>query len=390
MPKTVLLQGVTEDNHLDAVTHLLGIPHPERIVMSVAFMNEGGLSILDAVLAPVAEKTTILAGIRNGVTTAQGLRKSLELGCLTYVVDTGSRNILFHPKVYFSRNSNEARIIVGSANLTHGGLTSNIEASLFMAIDLDNPEDASLAGGLESKIDNMIAEYGEHVFSVTDNTVIERLLDSGRVIDESIIPGPVTSGSSEWRDLDAVPKINLKTRRIVRPRIEQFPRVATTEQSPQTPLGAVAPVHERLTLMWQSNPLTRRHLTIPTGAQTHSTGSMLFGKGALADIDQRHYFRNDVFVSLDWRFDDSLGREHMERAEARFQLVIRDVSYAVFSLRLSHNSRTDTRAYEQRNSMTQLHWGDARSLVAREDLLNRTIYLYRSEVDDGLFVLEID
>ena len=80
----------------------------------------------------------------------------------------------------------------------------------------------------------------------------------------------------------------------------------------------------------------------------------------------------------------------MERAEARFQLVIRDVDYGVFTLRLSHNSRTDTRAYEQRNSMTQLHWGEARPLVAREDLLGRTMYLYRDEVDDGLFILEID
>ena len=80
----------------------------------------------------------------------------------------------------------------------------------------------------------------------------------------------------------------------------------------------------------------------------------------------------------------------MERAEARFQLVIRDVNYGVFTLRLSHNSRTDTRAYEQSNSMTQVHWGEARQIVAREDLLDRTMYLYRDGVDNGLYVLEID
>ena len=117
---------------------------------------------------------------------------------------------------------------------------------------------------------------------------------------------------------------------------------------------------------------------------------MLFGKGTLSDIDQRHYFRNEVFANLDWHFDTTPGREHMERTEAQFQFVIRDVNYAVFTLRLSHNSRTDTAAYQQRNSMTQLHWGDARHLVAREDLISRTMYLYRNEVDDGLFVLEID
>lgn len=118
---TVLFQGVTRDSHLAAVRQILAIPNPERIIISVAFMTEGGLSILNDALAPVAAQTTILAGIRNGITSAQGLRRSLEIGCTTYAVDTGSRNVIFHPKIYFSRNDNEARLIVGSANLTIGG-----------------------------------------------------------------------------------------------------------------------------------------------------------------------------------------------------------------------------------------------------------------------------
>ena len=389
-PKTVLLQGVTEDSHLDAVNYLLSIPNPDRVMLSVAFMNEGGLSLIHETLTPVAEKTTIVAGIRNGITSAQGLRRSLETGCSTYAVDTGSRSILFHPKVYLSRNANEARIIVGSANLTAGGLNSNIEASLMLTMELDDPEDAALLQELEGKIDGMISEYDQHVLPVSDEAMIESLLDAGRVIDESSLPGPTTSGSSIQRELDTVPRINLKTRQIVRPRIKRYGRASSLTPTPQTLAGAAMPVDERLTLVWQSRPLTRRHLTIPTGARTHSTGSMLFGKGALDDIDQRHYFRDVVFANLDWHHDEAPGREHMERAEGRFQFVIRDVNYAVFILRLSHNSRTDTRAYAQRNSMTQLHWGDARRLVAHEDLLDRTMYLYRSEVEDGLFVLEID
>ena len=93
-----MLQGVTEDNHADAVRDVLAIPDPERVVIGAAFMNEGGLSILHDVLAPMADQTTIMTGIRNGITSAQGLRRSLEIGCRTYAVDTGSRMILFHPK----------------------------------------------------------------------------------------------------------------------------------------------------------------------------------------------------------------------------------------------------------------------------------------------------
>ena len=108
------------------------------------------------------------------------------------------------------------------------------------------------------------------------------------------------------------------------------------------------------------------------------------------NIDQRHYFRDEVFADLSWQFDTVARIRHMERAEARFQLVVRDVNYGVFALRLSHNSRTDTRSYEQRNSMTLLHWGEARHIIAREDLLGRTMYLYRDIMEQELFVLEID
>ena len=388
----MLFQGVTQDNHLAAVRALLGIPDPVRVIVSVGFMNEGGLLLLEAALSQVAALTTIVAGIRNGITSAQALSKSLEIGCTTYAVDTGSRDVIFHPKVYFSRNLGEARLVIGSANLTTGGLNSNIEASLRMEMEMGVPENMTFVADLEAKIDDMIAGYPSHVFQVIDDAMVERLLDSGRVIDESERPAPATSGSSRRRDLDTVPRMNLNTTPIVRRRPAPFPRVledATTPEPP-VPAGASAPVRERLTLVWQSNPLSRRHLTIPRGATTNQTGSMLFGKGALEDIDQRHYFRDQVFASLDWQFDAAPRTRHMERAEARFQLVIRDVNYGVFTLRLSHNSRTDTRAYEQSNSMTQLHWGEARQSVAREDLLGRTMYLYRDGVDNGLFVLEID
>ena len=211
MAKSFLFQGVTQDNHLAIVRQILQIPDPEKIIISVGFMNEGGLVALEAELLPIAEQTTIVTGIRNGITSAQGLRKSLEIGCTTYVVDTGSRDVLFHPKVYVSRNAGAARLIVGSANLTVGGLNSNIEASVFMELDLAETEDASLIADLEAKLDGMITEYPENIFQVVDNAMVENLLDSGRVVDESVRRAPTTSDSSVRRDLDKIPRMNLHT-----------------------------------------------------------------------------------------------------------------------------------------------------------------------------------
>ena len=392
MTKSLLFQGVTQDNHLAAVRRLLAIPNPERVIISVGFVNEGGLVALEKAIYPIVEQTIIVAGIRNGITSVQGLRKCLEFGCTTYVVDTGSRDVLFHPKVYVSRNAGEARLIVGSANLTVGGLNSNIEASLCIDMDLAEAENASLIADLEAKIDGMIDEYPLHVFRVVDDAMVESLFDSGRAVDESIRQAPTTTGSSRGSELVTVPRMNLKTRRIARHRPKRIRQGAEDRAAlqPSTAGAAATLVRDRLTLKWRSKPLMRRHLTIPTGKTTNQTGSMLFGKGALKNIDQRHYFRDEVFASLNWQFDTSERARHIERADARFHLIIGDVDYGVFTLRLSHNTRTDTRAYEQSNSMTHLHWGEARHIVAHEVLLGRIIYLYRDSVEDGLYVLEID
>ena len=238
----------------------------------------------------------------------------------------------------------------------------------------------------------MIAEYPEHVFHVVDTAMIDNLLDSGRLVDESIRLAPTTAGSSSRRDLDTIPRMKLKTKSIARHRAEPFPRKIRDEEPLQSPTvaGVATQVHERLTLAWRSNPLKRRHLTIPDGENTNPTGSMGFGKGTWDDIDHRHYFRDEVFASLKWQLDTAAHTKHIERAEAQVQLVVRDVNYGIFTMRLSHNTRTDTPSYKQRNSMTQLHWGEARHIVAHEDLLDRTMYLYRDRGDQGLFVLEID
>ena len=349
------------------------------IVLSTAFMTKAGLSILQDAIEPIAASTTVFAGIRNGITSAQALRLSMDLGCRTYTVDTGSRNIVFHPKVYYARNREEARIIVGSANLTVGGLVSNVEASLALTLELCNDSDAAVYSKLESMFQQLVSEYTDHVCLISDITDIRRFFNSGRVVDEMADPAPEPTMQSNNPEIDVLNRMPLKTHAspVRRKRMERPPE--DTE--------LIGPSDARLhsKLVWQSNPLTRRDLNIPTGSSTNPTGSMLFSRGAMEGIDQRHYFRDDVFSSLPWEIDATLT--HYERADARFKIVVRNVDYGVFNLRISHNTRTDTPTYSQGNSMTQLHWGEVRNLIAKEDLIERSMYLYQ-ETDQ--FTLEID
>ena len=379
MPNKIILQGITDDNHETAVRRLLSLPNPERIVIGVAFLNAQGLLALGNAIAPVAAQTTFFVGIRNGITTAQGLIQLLRSECSVYVVDTGSRSILFHPKIYAARNAEEARLIVGSANLTRGGLNSNIEASLCLSLSLGDAANATMVTGIEKQLYDMPSTYPDNVFSIPDVSTVQRLLDSGCVVDEDVVVAPTPVSESYHSRMDAPITMRLRRNWIHMP-LRDRPK---PDQSPSDAIRSAT--SQRPRLVWQSKPLTRRDLTIPEGTNTNPTGSMLFTKGTMNNIDQRHYFRDEVFGTLDWRTDPE--KPHIERASAKFQMVIAGVDHGTFELRVSHNARTDSKAYKQKNGMTHLHWGDARPLVARPNLLDRTMCLYKAA---NQFVLEID
>ena len=209
--KHIVLQGITSENHLSAVKHVLELDCPERVIFSVAFMNAGGVSLVSEALKSVTKQSKILVGIRNGITSRQGLEAVLELGCPIYAVDTGRRQLIFHPKIYMSCNLNEARLVIGSANLTSGGLCENIEASVILDLELDNPYDRGLIEGLEEQIDGMIAEYPENVLLISSLSDIERLLDTGQIIDETRDSRSVTLDSRH--EQDTVPPMKLRTSR---------------------------------------------------------------------------------------------------------------------------------------------------------------------------------
>lgn len=381
MGSKLVLQGVTPDSHLVAVKQLLAIPDPTKIVISTAFMNKGGFSQLQELLTPLAGMTRLFVGIRNGITSAQGVSAAIDSGITTYAVDTGTRNVIFHPKIYFARSATAANLILGSANLTIGGLSHNIEASVSMVLDMADPSDADLVADIEAKIDGMIAEYPEHVFVVPDAASVGVLLAGGRLVDESIVSAPKPSGSSGNKDLDPLSKMKLKTVWVTRPKVAPPP--APVVAAAGVP---VAPSFGR-TLMWQSTPLKRRDLNVPDGANTNKTGSINLDKGLLSEeIDHRHYFRDEVFKDLTW----TARAKEIDETYGKFLLVIKGISYGEFDLAVRHSTSTTFETYLQRNAVFRLSWGPIINYVARADLIDRTLSLYRDNNDPTRFELEID
>lgn len=399
--KEFILQGFTTRTHGDAIGELFDVPKIQRVVLSIAFITESGVDRIASKLKPVAKVLTTFAGIRNDISTHQGLKALLSYGGTVYAVDTGARNPVFHPKIYLVRGEKLARAIIGSANLTLGGLNNNIEAGISLEFDLSNPDDHKIVGQIESELDRLPAGYPENVIKVTAVKLLDEWLASGRLVNEMALPPPrprssIVGGAGAS---DTVPRIKLKVAALRRalkkakavPKGPIGKKAAPAGKAGAVPLPPPVPaaIGVKLQLVWESKALTRRDLTIPSAGGTHATGSINLDKGLLSEeVDHRHYFRDDVFPALTWAPTNATGA--VEEAFAKFQLVLKGVSYGEFDLRIGHTTSTTSESYKQKNAMTRLSWGPMRPYVARADLIGRNLALYRDDVDPTRFVLEID
>ena len=385
-----ILQAVTTANHAKALQALLAIPNPTEVLVSVAFVREPGLEAVEAAIRPLATKTTFFIGIRNDITSIQAVKRLLAMKVKLYAVDTGSRGILFHPKLYLAASTSKAFVIIGSANLTFGGLHNNIEVSTRVNLDLTNAADKQFREEVSKAFAEMLTKHPQHVFLIKNNHDADKLYESGRLADENLISTPSTTSSVRKGERDDLTRMKLI--HVARPRnkVPLVKAVATPKHAIHGISGTATSSHSVASkhLIWESKPLTERDLSIPSGANTSPTGSMGLKKGVFEDIDCRHYFRDQVFAHLIWIPDPSPRK--WERAYEEFELVVKNLNYGVFKLKLSHSTDLNSVSYKQKNFMTQLHWGDAKKHIAKRDLLGRILYLYRKDSTPPEFTIEID
>jgi hypothetical protein len=194
--KEFILQGFTPRTHIDALRELFAVPGIKRVTLSVAFVNESGVQQIEETLKAHAGYVTVFAGVRNDITSYQGLARLRSIiGSNLYIVDTGSRNVLFHPKLYLVCGEARARLIVGSANLTLGGLNNNIEAGMMLDFDLTDSDDKDVVDGIESQLAALPIDYPYNIARVGSDTELDDMFANGRIVDEaaSAAPRPIAS-----------------------------------------------------------------------------------------------------------------------------------------------------------------------------------------------------
>lgn len=116
-----------------------------RIEIAVAWVRRSGTQHLEPSFKKFLGRggfAQITVGVDIENTSAEGLKDFLNLqaaGNIEIHIHHNEAATTFHPKVYLLRNDADARLIVGSNNLTGAGLFVNTEAGLQLDAPLNDP-----------------------------------------------------------------------------------------------------------------------------------------------------------------------------------------------------------------------------------------------------------
>jgi HKD family nuclease len=141
---TELITNSTALNHLRT---LLGrMRATDRVSVATAFLSASGLSRIASELKEALRRGVTVefyCGLDRYVTEPSALQVLHDmcrrsLAAQLFLVG-GSGDAMFHPKLYYFRKGNISHIVVGSANLTGGGLVDNFEVSASVTVPSSDP-----------------------------------------------------------------------------------------------------------------------------------------------------------------------------------------------------------------------------------------------------------
>jgi PLD-like domain len=175
---TELLRHVDQVDRID--------PYWDTLDIAVAWVRASGMAHLSDRLANFLEhggRLSVVVGIDLQNTTREGLQALLDLErhgwCETFVYHNEAGSI-FHPKLYLFRNEEEARLIVGSNNITESGLYVNVEAGLQVDTNVNSTVIAQTLDALSSWKDTT-----SRLAVRLDNPFLARLISDGYLPDEA-------------------------------------------------------------------------------------------------------------------------------------------------------------------------------------------------------------
>ena len=175
---------VNEKNIGNEISKVLKSENYKFFKFAVAYAKNSGIGRLNNDLVNFSDsggQTEAIVGIDQRITSYQALvnLSSITKGNLLIHHDKGM--ITFHPKLYLFGNDNIEKIIIGSSNLTAGGLYTNFEANVDITL---NESDTS------NKFKTEVSDYWDFLTNdlntkKADLKFIKNLFEIGVLSDEN-------------------------------------------------------------------------------------------------------------------------------------------------------------------------------------------------------------
>ncbi len=321
----------------------------------------------------------------EGGASLEGLQVAAELFEPVYVFhDPGPRT--FHPKLYVTESATSAAILLGSGNLTKGGLFTNYEAALEIEIDKADDGDTVVltavrayfeslvgAGDACQKLDADLIQHLSEVAVITSEAEQNRSRARRRRSKHKATRfGTTVTGLANAPEPQVAAVADDDVDEDVASRLPT-PDEEPVDDTPAVDLGPT----DVVALWWKR--LSASDAQHPPSSASAPTGNLRLSKAG-HPIDWRTYFRRDFFGSEQWRKTQVSGHQ-AEEASVRFDVVLGGQSLGEVDILIDYATHREA---DQNNVPTVLHWGALGEHMRATDFTG--FYVVLSKLGDGSFV----
>lgn len=389
--KTQLIAQPFKDNTslLAVLSNWLSNPLVSRLDIAVAWAKRSGFRLIQSEVESFRGRggeLHLTVGIDAGGATRQGLELALDLAT-TCVIFHHSSSRTFHPKIYLATGEGIGEAVIGSQNLTRGGLVENFEAGLHILFDREIDTDRQQLDSLK----NLFYRYrnaGNCSLQLDPESLSQLLKNPAyEIADEDSTPqtNRERGGSAASKTKPIFGRGDLDLINASKGMVAPGSTSGRTSSSPKKEPGSYKTTQastargNRVSGRWFKK-MSAADAQWPEGSNTNPTGHLTLVQ-AKHPINRSSWFKDAFFGDENWK---RVGKGK-ESTSVPFDVTILGTPYGVHSLNVTH---TPTFEAGQSNRTTVLHWGtDVGAILRAQNLKGNFVSLER--LSDGTFNLVV-
>lgn len=339
--------------------------------MIVAYVKKSGVDRLRASIEEFRKrggKVFASVGIDQNNTTIQGLRAILEVCDESWIFHNESITSTFHPKVYLFEKENEKGVgIIGSSNLTVGGLSTNYEVNYVIEFNLKTSSERESFEELKKAFAFYSAP--SDLCKRLDSNLIESLSEQYLGDESKNQLNTSSKNGSPGAETDKIfgskPYYPSSTSKPERP---------SQQLEPSSNLDAsLCDWSYKGKIRWKKK-LTNRDCQI-VNPGTSPTGNLSLTAAGWKEngklIDKTTYFRSVLFRNFSWNLPRP--KFNVEVAEVSFCVRIDGKDIGTHKLTLRYNPNWES---SESNYTTGLSWGPIVNYINDPKMVGKSVSIY--------------